>query len=198
VNGKLPTQLDGVSVSLDGKPAYVYFVSPGQIDVIAPADSAAGSVSVVVTNNNVATGAGTVQLNAEAPAFFAAGNYVVATHANGSLVGPANVLPGATPARPGETIAVYGTGFGATNPAVDGQVIAAPVNVAAPPVITIKGLPPVTVTFAGLVSAGLDQINLTIPALPAGTMGTVDVPIMAAIGGFSTQTGLLVTVQSGN
>jgi uncharacterized protein (TIGR03118 family) len=198
VNGKLPTQLDGVSVSLDGKAAYVYFVSPGQIDVIAPADSFAGSVSVEVTNNNVASGTATVQLNASAPAFFAAGNYVIATHANGSLVGPPNVLPGATPARPGETIAVYGTGFGATNPAVDGQVIAAPVNVVAPPVITIKGSPPVTVTFAGLISAGLDQINLTIPALPAGTTGTVDLPIIAVSGGLNTQASLFVTVQSGN
>ncbi|HEY1861071.1 MAG TPA: TIGR03118 family protein, partial [Gemmataceae bacterium] len=130
VNGKLPVQLDGVSVTIDGKPAYVYFVSPGQIDVIAPADSTSGPVQVVVTNNGVASGASTVALQSAAPAFFAAGKYVIATHADGTLVGAANVFPGATPAKANETIAIYGTGFGATNPVVDGMVVTSPANLA--------------------------------------------------------------------
>jgi len=196
INGKLPTQLDGVSVTIDGKPAYVYFVSPNQIDVIAPADSASGPVAVVVNNNNVASGASTVQLMAAAPAFFAAGKYVVATHANGSLAGPAS-MPGFTPAKPGETIAIYGTGFGATNPAVDGLVVTSSAALATPPVVRVGGSP-ASVVFAGLSSAGLDQLNVTIPALPAGTTGTVDLPIVAAAGGLNTQSGLFVTVQSGN
>jgi len=45
VGGKLPVQLDGVSVTIDGKAAYVYYVSPNQIDVIAPADSTTGTVT---------------------------------------------------------------------------------------------------------------------------------------------------------
>jgi uncharacterized protein (TIGR03118 family) len=196
VNGKLPTQLDGVSVTLDGKPAYVYFVSPNQIDVIAPADSAAGPVPVVVTNNSVAGAVSTVQLMAAAPAFFAAGKYVIATHADGSLVGPASI-PGFTPAKPGETIAIYGTGFGATNPAVDGLVLTSPANLAAQPMVTM-GNSPATVSFAGLSSAGLDQVNVTVPALPAGTIGTMDLKVVAAAGGSNTQSGLFVTVQSGN
>ncbi|MEI9971732.1 MAG: hypothetical protein WDO73_06570 [Ignavibacteriota bacterium] len=36
----LPTQLDQVSVTIDGKAAYVYFISPTQINVLAPADTA--------------------------------------------------------------------------------------------------------------------------------------------------------------
>jgi uncharacterized protein (TIGR03437 family) len=55
---------------------------------------------------------------------------VIATHANGSLVGPANMLPGATPTVPGEVIVVYGTGFGPTSPAVDGLVLSSPANLA--------------------------------------------------------------------
>src|SRR4029078_3442072 len=48
VNGKLPTSVDGVSVTMNGKAAYVYFIAPGQINVLAP-DLAAGPVSVIVT-----------------------------------------------------------------------------------------------------------------------------------------------------
>jgi hypothetical protein len=102
VNGNLPVLLDGVSVKINGKAAYPYYVSPSQIDVIAPADSTSGSVPVVVTNNGVAGATSTVQLQAAAPAFFSVGKYVIATHANGSLVGPASVLPGATPAIPNQ------------------------------------------------------------------------------------------------
>ena len=196
-NGKLPVQLDGVSVTIDGKPAYVYYVSPSQIDVIAPADSTSGSVPVVVTNSGVAGAAATVQLQSAAPAFFSVGKYVIATHANGSLVGPTNVLPGATPAMPGETIVVYGTGFGPTNPAVDGLVLPSAANLAAAPAITIGG-GTVTIQFAGRSAAGLDQINVTVPAPPAGSTGALDLPISAKAGGFSTQAGLTITLQSGN
>jgi hypothetical protein len=35
-NGYLPTQLDGVSVTIGGKAAYIYYLSPGQINVVAP------------------------------------------------------------------------------------------------------------------------------------------------------------------
>src|ERR1019366_4601870 len=36
VNGRRPAVVGGVSVRMGGKPAYVYFVSPGQINVLAP------------------------------------------------------------------------------------------------------------------------------------------------------------------
>jgi uncharacterized protein (TIGR03437 family) len=165
--------------------------------LIAPADSMSGPVPVVVTNNAVASASATAQLQAVAPAFFSIGKYAIATHANGSLVGPAGVLPGATPAIPGEVIAVYGTGFGPTSPAVDGLVVSSPANLIAAPEITIGGAT-ATVKFAGLSAAGLDQINVTVPALPAGSTGIVDVPIHATAGASSTPAGMFVTVQAGN
>jgi uncharacterized protein (TIGR03118 family) len=195
VGGKLPTQLDGVSVTIDGKAAYVYFVSPTQIDVIASSDSTSGPVSVVVTNNGVPGAAATAQLQSVAPAFFAVGKYVIATHANGSLVGPSNFLPGATPAAQGETIVIYGTGFGATKTAVDGLIVTSPVDLAGPPMVTIGGTS-AGVTFAGLSGAGLDQINVTVPTGLVAT-GVMDVPVTAVSGPATTQAGLLLTVQSG-
>lgn len=190
------TFVDGVSVTIDGNPAYVYFVSPGQIDVIAPADSLTGPVQVVVTNTGVASPSTTAPLAPAAPAFFSAGKYVIATHANGSLVGQPNGLPGATPAVPGEVIVAYGTGFGPTTTAVDGLVLTSPVNLSTAPAVTIGGAA-TTLQFAGMSAPGLDQINITVPTLPAGSTGTIDVPIIAKVGTSSTQAGLFVSVQSG-
>jgi uncharacterized protein (TIGR03118 family) len=196
-NGKPPVQLDGVSVTINGKAAYIYFVSPNQVDVIAPADSATGPVPVILTNNHVAAPSVVALLQTVSPALFADGKYVVATHANGTLVGPANVLPGATPAKPGETIAMYGTGFGPTNQTVDGLVVTAPADLTALPSVTI-GNTPAIVTFAWRSAAGLDQINVTVPGLPAGTAGTVDLPIRATSGASGSQPELLITLESGN
>jgi len=72
-----------------------------------------------------------------------------------------------------------------------------PANLAAQPTVAI-GNGQATVTFAGRTSAGLDQINVVVPALPAGTQGVVDLPISAKAGQATSQPGLLVTVQSGN
>ena len=49
VNGKLPEALDGVSVSINSRPASVYYVSPTPINVLAPEALADGSVAVTVT-----------------------------------------------------------------------------------------------------------------------------------------------------
>ena len=82
VNGNLPTSLDGVSVSVGGKPAYVYFISPGQINVQAP-DVGAGPVPVTVTTPSGTSAAVTATVVAQAPAFFLwPGSQAVATLAN--------------------------------------------------------------------------------------------------------------------
>jgi len=50
VNGQLPTKLDGVSVSIGGQPAYVNFISSGQINVVAP-NVGFGTMPVIVTTS---------------------------------------------------------------------------------------------------------------------------------------------------
>ena len=42
VNNALPTSMAGVSVQINGKPAYVYYVSPTQVNVLSPPIAAAG------------------------------------------------------------------------------------------------------------------------------------------------------------
>ena len=49
VNGRLPTSLDGTSVMMNGKPAVVEFISPGQVNVQPPDDTAVGPIQVVLS-----------------------------------------------------------------------------------------------------------------------------------------------------
>src|SRR5262249_10781617 len=69
VNGNLPITVQGVSGSVGGKPAYVYFVSPTQINAVAP-DVGTGSMSVTVTNSGGTSAAATVNATTVDPAFF--------------------------------------------------------------------------------------------------------------------------------
>ena len=163
----LPLESDRVSVTINGKPAAVYYVSPDQLNIQAPEDTATGSVAVVVTHDGQKSNAVQAQLVARAPAFFSydLGMFVAAVHLDGSVVGDPALVPGTRPAAPGEIIEMYGTGFGAS-PA--GQVIASAVMLQPKPTVTIGGLP-ATVQFAGLVAAGLYQLNVVVPQLAAGS-----------------------------
>ncbi len=74
----MPIQLDGVSVTVNGKPGYIYFVSPGQINVLTPLDSTIGPVQIQVTNGSNVTAPFTANMKDDyAPAFLLFGtNYI--------------------------------------------------------------------------------------------------------------------------
>jgi uncharacterized protein (TIGR03437 family) len=119
VNGALPTQLDGVNVTIDGNPAYVSYISPTQINVQAPDDASLGPVMVVVNNNNVASTPFTVQLQPAAPAVYLWSNqYSVSTAANCGVVAESSVFDGLTdsPAQPAGILTLWGMGLSATDP----------------------------------------------------------------------------------
>jgi uncharacterized protein (TIGR03437 family) len=191
--GQMPTQLDKIGATVNGKNAYVYYISPAQIDVLTPPDAMSGAVQVVVTNNGVASSSFTAQAQALSPSFFVfnGGPYVAATHLNGSLIGPTTLYPGAsTPAKPNELIVIYANGFGPTNvPVVSGS--SSQSGTLTPlPVIEIGGVK-ATVQFAGLpTSPGLFQFNVIVPA----SLKDGDQPIVATYGGLSTQAGTRLTI----
>jgi uncharacterized protein (TIGR03437 family) len=94
-----------------------------------------------------------------------------------------------TPAKPGEAIAIYTDGFGATNsPVQSGSVMQSGVLTPAP-VVTIGGVV-ATVQFAGLVGPGEFQFNVVVPA----GLDNGDQAIIATYNGASTQAGTLLTV----
>jgi uncharacterized protein (TIGR03437 family) len=193
VGGQLPTSLDGLSVTVNGVPAYVYYISPTQVNILTPPNVMAGMVPVQVSNNGVVSASFLVQAQAEAPSFFVFGGgpYIAATHANGSYIGPTSLYPGLTsPAQPGETIVLYANGFGATsNPVVSGSATQSG-TLSPMPVITIGGAV-ATVTFAGLIGPGEFQFNVVVPM----SVANGDQPTVAMYNGLSTQAGTLITVQ---
>lgn len=193
VGNKLPIQVDGVSVKVNGKPAYVYYISPTQLNVLTPADSTTGPVKVQVTTGASVSSATTVQMQPSAPAFFTfGGKYVAAVHADGSYIGPATLIPGqTTPARSGETVILFGDGFGPTAPPFpDGQTLTQGLALPATPAINIGGAQ-AQVIYAGLTGPGLYQFNVVIPA--AVTDG--DAAVTTQYAGASTQSGVLISVQ---
>ena len=180
-------------MTINGTPAYVDYISPGQINALAPDGVTAGTAQVQVNvaqqNSNILSG----QAAQFAPALFTFGDgYAAAEHVDYSLLGKPNLLPGAvtTPAQPGETILLYGTGFGPTNPPLPtAQLVTTAEPLANQVQISIGGVT-ASVTFAGLVGPGLYQLNVTVPNLPNG-----DAAVLAGIGAVSSQSGVSITVQ---
>ena len=204
-NGNLPTKLDGVSVMIGSQPAYVEYVSAGQINVLTP-NIGLGPLTVTVTTTAGASNAVTVNSQQYIPELFpwpaAPGQTVgqpVATHLDFSLAVANGTYPATTtvPAAPGEIIVLWGDGFGPTTPAF-------PFGVAVPttptyntssnvtvmlnnaPVPVYSNLATLTATYAGLF-----QFAITIPAsLPNGTY-----PINTSINGVTSPT-LMLTVHN--
>ena len=193
VNNQLPTSLDGASVTVNGQPAYVYYISPTQINILTPPNAISGSVPVQVSDNGVISANFMVQAQAVTPSFFVFGGgpYIAATHINGSYIGPSSLYPGlTTPAQPGETIVLYANGFGSTSAALVSGSETQSGTLSPAPVITIGGAP-ATVTFAGLVAPGEFQFNVIVPP----SLASGDQPTMATYNGLTTQAGTLITVQ---
>jgi uncharacterized protein (TIGR03437 family) len=146
-----------------------------------------------VTSGGTAGAAFTVQAQSTSPSFFVfnGGSYVAAVHANGGLIGPAALYPGAsTPAKPGETVVLYANGFGPTSaPVVSGSSMQSG-SLSPLPVIKIGGIA-AAVQFAGLVAPGQYQFNVTVPS----TLAAGDQSISASYGGQATQAGTLITIQ---
>jgi len=200
-NGDFPISLGGTSVTINNKSAYLWFVSPGQINLQAPDDSATGIVNVVVTTGG-GSASSTVTLGPYSPAFNLFNNKYAAalvptpggpgnSGAGYDLIGPSGAFAFSTrPVKAGETLLLYGVGFGPTNPAVSaGKVFSGAAPSVTLPQFTIGGVPAI-VNFAGIVAAGLFQFNVIVPSAGSG-----DQPLRATVGGMTTPDNVFITLQ---
>jgi uncharacterized protein (TIGR03437 family) len=175
-----PTSLDGVSVTVNNKPAFVYYVSPGQININTPEDTATGPVLIQVHNALGFSNTGTANRARLSPTLqsvpqFSVGGkqYVVAqTPDFRSFIGRPNMIPGVSfvTAKPGDTVQIYALGAGPTNPPTQAGVVAAQNSALALPYLIKIGGVPAAVNFAGTVagSIGLYQFNVVIPNVAQG------------------------------
>jgi uncharacterized protein (TIGR03437 family) len=198
--GHMPTQLNGVSVTVNGKPAFVYFycsaaTTPAcktdQLNVLTPLDGTVGTVPIVVTSGATSSAPFMVKMQAAAPSFllYGADGYVVATHLDNTLVGPTTLYPGyTTPAKPGETLVFYAVGFGLpSTPLVNGSSTQSGTLASMP--VCRMGSSPAIVSFAGLIGPGLYQLNIIVPA------NGVSSELSCTYQGVTTPAGDLITIQ---
>jgi uncharacterized protein (TIGR03437 family) len=166
--GMLPTSLigTGVTVLINNLGAAIYYVSPGQINILIPSDFAPGPATLQLEVDGLAGPAINIMLGATAPAMFQLdANTVLATHADYSLV------TASAPAQPGEEIVLYATGLGLTFPPAGYNTIpeaAAPLAAGVNFLVMLNGSPVDSrdIQYAGAAPgyAGLYQINVILPA----------------------------------
>lgn len=192
----LPTRLDGVSVTINGKPSYVYYISDTQLNVLAPDEDIEGVIEVQVTSPSGVSSIVTALTRALGPALFMFDPedriYAAGVHADGTYVGKAGLFEGLAtrPVKPGDYILLFGTGFGPTDPPTPSGQLVSQVAVCARPVVARIGDINAEVLWAGKILSGLYQVNLKIPALPDG-----DHLVRLYVDGFPTQSFAYITVQ---
>lgn len=193
-----PEELDGVKVTVNGKPGYVSYVSPRQVNVQAPEDADLGPVRVELTNGGGVSNSATVQKAKVTPALqtngaFASGDrqYVVAFHPDfKAYVGPVGLIPGVNfrPAKPGDVIILYAVGSGPTGAAA-GQIPALPSPLQLPYEVRIGGVQALTVGLQPQGYIGLYQFNAVVPPLGPG-----DYPVDLVVDGIPTGQTLYTTI----
>jgi uncharacterized protein (TIGR03437 family) len=177
----LPVSLGGTSVSINGTPVPLLFVSPGQVNAQVPYEAKVGTAKLIVQSNGVPSAAVNFEVAATGPGVFTPpqSTHVLARNlANGTL----NAAD--TPARPGEYVTAYLTGQGLVDPKVatgDVAPSSAPFPMPLAPVQVKIGGVTADLQFAGLAPGfigGLLQMNILIPDVPPG-----ELPFEVTVGG---------------
>jgi len=181
----------------------VYYISPTQININAPEDTATGPVNIQVKNDFGFSNTGSANRSRVAPtlqsvpAFNVGGKqYVVAQTSDfKSFIGQPGLIQGISfvAPKPGSTVIIFALGCGPTNPATQAGVVASQGAALALPYQLKIGGTPANVAFGGIVagSIGLYQFNVVIPSVPAG-----DQPIELIVDGIPNAQNLVITVGS--
>jgi uncharacterized protein (TIGR03437 family) len=200
----LSTTLNSVSVTFNGVPAPLLFVSGGQINAQLPwnvlSSGTAGTASVIVTRSGTASAPQNLQVGPFSPGIFAINNIAVAINPDGSIAAPAGAIPGITtrPAKVGDPggLVILCTGLGAVDSTpANGAASLDKLRTATTTPTVMVGGKPATVVFAGLSPqfVGVNQINV---ALPAGTPTGNNVSLQISLGTITTDPGVTIAVSN--
>jgi len=199
-----PTSLDGTSVSIGGQAAVVAYISPTQVNAQVPSNVGPGPQQVRVTTAAGISAPFTLKLNTTQPGLWAppsfqigGKSYVGALFSDfATFAMPSGAIAGVTsrPARPGETIILYGIGFGEVTPSIDAGVIAQQSNALTTPIQVFFGDSAAEVAYAGLAptTVGLYQFNVVVPNIAGGDA----VPLRFTLGGAAGPQTLYISVQN--
>ena len=176
----LPTNLGGVQVKITAggttTNAFLWFVSPGQVNAILPQTVPTGAATLTVTYNNATSASASFQVVASSFGIFAANS---AGSGPGIITDASYRLNTQTAsAHPGDAVIVWGTGLG-VSPGDDGTKPPTQTDLTSVPVTVYVGTQSATVLYRGRApSTAEDQINITVPS---GVTGC-HVPVAVQIG----------------
>jgi uncharacterized protein (TIGR03437 family) len=173
----LPVTLGGAQVLVNGVAAPLFYVGPLQIVFQLPYETALGTASVAVVNNNAASAAAPVTVQQAAPFILTYGdNRAVVINQDGSLNATGNG------AKPGDELVAYLVGSGPLdNPIATGaEAPSSPLSREKSLTTATVGGTSAAVPFAGMTpgSVGLVQVNFIVPSLAPGNY-----PVQITIGG---------------
>jgi uncharacterized protein (TIGR03437 family) len=180
LQGKVPLSLDGVQVFFDDQPAPLLYVQSRQVNLVAPFElSGRTSTTVRLAYKGATFGPFDVPVTFANPAFFRLHAGISAQAAAINQDGTINTSE--NPARQGSVVALYGTGFGLTDPPCSTGALNAPiaVNLASGVAVALNGDSPGSpqVQYAGGAPGllcGVAQINMVVPhQTPAGVFELV-------------------------
>ena len=197
---ELPVALGGVTVTFNGVPAALLYVSPTQINALVPASVAPGAVQVVAQVNGVSSSPFTIRAQAAQPAVYAPPSadgstfFVTAALAGtATLVGNSATDPRvARPVYAGDSLDLYMIGLGATlDPSrfVTDRVFSGAFPVSAPVTATVGGVA-ANVLFAGLTAPGLYLVRIVVPS----DVAPGPQRLQLSVGGIQTRSSLVLQV----
>lgn len=176
-----PTSLDAVKVTIGGQAAFIYYISPTQVNAQVPSGTPTGAQQMTVSTPAGASASYTINVNTLQPGLLAPSSfliggkqYVVAQFTDGTTyVLPPNAIPGipSRQAKPGETIVIYGVGFGtvldANNQNIPAGTVVSTANKLSNSFSMDFGGSSATISYLGLAPSfvGLYQFNVVVPAV---------------------------------
>ena len=173
-----PTSVGGTTVTVGGEPLFIDYVSPGQVNGQVSSNVATGQQQVIVTTAAGSSAPFTINVNATEPGLLAPAafkisgtQYAVALFSDGFYDLPPGLVSEVASRRavPGDTILLFGIGFGPVSDGTPAGVIDQNNNqVNAAVDISIGGVS-AQVQYAGLTqgNVGLYQFNVVVPNIPA-------------------------------
>jgi len=202
-----PTSLDNVKVTIGGQAAFIDYISPTQVNAQVPSGTPTGAQQITVSTPAGASSAynitvNTLQPGLLAPSSFIVGGkqYVVALFADGTYVLPPNAIPGipSRQAKPGETIVIYGIGFGTVldsgNQNIPAGTIVTDSNTLSNSFSMDFGGSSATLSYSGLAPSfvGLYQFNVVVPSVANNDL----VPLSFKLNGASGSQTLFTAVHN--
>jgi uncharacterized protein (TIGR03437 family) len=207
-----PTQLNNTTVSIGGQSAFVEYISPTQVNAQVPSGIGLGTQPVIVGTASGSSAAYKVNVNLEEPGLFAPAvfsslfnqqqiQWVGALFPDlATYVFPPGTFAGITSraAKPGDTIVIYGVGFGPVPESPAGTIpqVSNGLSLPVAPYFYFNGVQ-AQVTYAGIAPQsattgyiGLYQFNVIVPPIPNLQVG---IPMAVQVTFTITENKLTVT-----